>query len=52
MMRLAMAFARQKGCRSIRSNVDRAAVGFYRKLGFSEVANEHSDGGVPMARDL
>ena len=52
MMRLAMAFAREKGCRSVRSNVARAALGFYRKLSFSEIANEHSDGGVPMAMQL
>ena len=52
MMRLAMAFAREKGCHIARSNVDKAALGFYRKLGFSEVESEHSDGGVPMARDL
>jgi len=43
---------REKGCRFARSNVDRAAVGFYRKLGFSEVENEHSDGAIPMVKEL
>jgi ribosomal protein S18 acetylase RimI-like enzyme len=45
MIELAVAFAREKGCVHVRSNVDSAAVSFYRKLGFTET-------NVPLAHSV
>jgi GNAT superfamily N-acetyltransferase len=52
MLELAVEFARTLGCRLMRSAVDGAAVGFYRKLGFREVEGIDASAGPQMQRPL
>lgn len=51
MVEMAMDFARSRGARRVKSNVDEDAVAFYRQLGFTETDHvlEH---GVQMERAL
>lgn len=52
MIEAAMAFARERGSRIVKSNVARDAVGFYEKLGFKVVGEVHPHVGIPMMRTL
>lgn len=52
MLQLASEFAVDEGCTMLRSFVDAAAIGFYRKLGFEVVRPAGSEGGMLMQKTL
>lgn len=52
LLELAQQFAVAHGCRRVCSNVDPAAVGFYRKLGFQERPSERSTTSIAMEKQL
>jgi GNAT superfamily N-acetyltransferase len=52
MLELATAFARDRGCRLIRSNVAPDAVGFYEQLSFERDVGDVVGGSVSMTRRL
>jgi GNAT superfamily N-acetyltransferase len=52
MLELAAEFAVDEGCTMLRSFVDAAAIGFYRKVGFEVVRPAGSAGGMLMEKAL
>lgn len=52
MIALAMDFARANGCTEARSNVDREAVSFYRRIAFEVIEGADAGESVPMRRKI
>jgi GNAT superfamily N-acetyltransferase len=52
LLRLAEAFARSRGATLVRSNVNEAALEFYRKAGYESSGPPRPDGTLPMVKAL